>query len=187
MRRDSGLRRIVSTAGNLIDGTAVGTGPRTPLVSVDVVQVAVAIALDRRLAARSGQKLVAPEGFEPPRGTALLIIAVCVVVPDVDPLFDQIADIRISAQEPQQFVDHPLEKDPFGGQQRKALRQVEAHLMSEDSLRAGPGAVTPHHPFGLDTPQQVEILFHRVPFFAGSGSSSSSIRSDSTPRLSSTA
>ena len=108
MRRDSGIAADrIDSPGDLIDGAAVGTGPRTPLVSVDVVQVAIAIALDRRLAARSGQKLVAPEGFEPPRGTALLIIAVCVVVPDVDPLFDQIADIRIAAQEPQQFVDHP--------------------------------------------------------------------------------
>ena len=45
-----GLRRIVShDLRDLVDRTAVGTGPRTPLVAVDVVQIAVAVSLKRRL------------------------------------------------------------------------------------------------------------------------------------------
>ena len=55
---------------------------------------------------------------------------------------------------------HPLEEDPLGGQQRKALLQIEAHLVSEDPHRAGSRAVAAHDALRPDAAQQVEVLFH---------------------------
>ena len=59
------------------------------------------------------------------------------------------------------IVDHPLEKDALGREQRESLLQIEAHLVAEDPLGPGAGAVAPHHAFAPDAAQQIEVLFHR--------------------------
>ena len=48
----------------------------------------------------------------------------------------------------------------LGGDQRKAVGQIEAHLMAEDGARAGAGAVAFLHARVADKPEQVEILLH---------------------------
>ena len=99
---------------NLVDGSSVGPGPRTPLVAVDVVQVAEAIAFDRRLDARGRQKSLPPDGQYAVAHAQFVIIAVSVVVPDMYPVFDEVFDIGVPLQEPQQFVNHAFQKDLFG-------------------------------------------------------------------------
>ena len=76
-------------------------------------------------------------------------------------VFDQAADVRVAAQEPQQFVDNPFQKDFLGRQQRESLAQVEPHLMAEHAFRARARAVAADDTFGSDAAQEVEILFHR--------------------------
>ena len=49
----------------------------------------------------------------------------------------------------------------LGGDQRKTVRQVEAHLMAEDRTRAGAGAVVFFHAGITGKPEQVEILLHQ--------------------------
>jgi hypothetical protein len=80
----------------------------------------------------------------------------------MDAVVHQIFDVGVAPQKPQQFVDNPLEEHLFGRQQRKALRQVETHLVAEDPLGPGSRAVAPHDAFRLDPAQQIEVLFHRI-------------------------
>ena len=145
---------------DLVHRAPAGPGPRPPLVAIDMVQIAVTIAFDRRRAARRGEELLARHGAHAATGAKFVIVAVGVVVPDVDAVFDEVFYIGVSGEEPQQFVDHPLEEDPLGGQQRKALLQIEAHLVSEDPHRAGSRAVAAHDALRPDAAQQVEVLFH---------------------------
>lgn len=91
----------------------------------------------------------------------LVVIAECIVIPDMHPVVHEVFYIGIAGQEPEQFVDHALQKYFFGRQQGKALRQIEAHLMSEDAFGTGAGTVAAHDAFGLDPAQQIEVLFHR--------------------------
>jgi hypothetical protein len=48
-----------------------------------------------------------------------------------------------------------------GGDQRKALAQVEAHLMAEHAVGAGAGAVALEGAVFAHMAHQVEVLFHR--------------------------
>src|SRR5262245_9057228 len=44
-------------------------------------------------------------------------------------------------QEPEQLMDDRLHMQLLGGDEREALAEIEAHLMTEERERAGPGAV----------------------------------------------
>ena len=48
----------------------------------------------------------------------------------------------------------------FGGNQRKAFRKVEAHLIAEHRTGAGAGTVGFVRTVFHDVPQQIQILFH---------------------------
>ncbi len=48
----------------------------------------------------------------------------------------------------------------LGGDQRKAVGQIEAHLVAEDGARAGAGAVALFHARVADQPEKIEILLH---------------------------
>ena len=125
-----------------------------------MVQIAEAVTLDRRLHARRREESLPIDGQHAVTHAQFVIVAVGVVVPDMDPVFDEVFDIGVPAQEPQQFVDHPFQKDLLGRQQGETLRQVETHLMAEDPFGPGPRAVAPHDAFRLDPAQQIEVLFH---------------------------
>ena len=66
-------------------------------------------------------------------------------------VINQVLDIGIALQKPKQLVDNTLQEDFFRGEQRKALAQVEAHLVAKDTLRARSGAVATHYALGIDT------------------------------------
>ena len=66
-------------------------------------------------------------------------------IPDGDPIFVEIADIRIARQKPQKFVDNRLHMEFFRGQHRKALRKVKPHLMAENGTCAGACPVAAFH------------------------------------------
>src|SRR3546814_6170287 len=62
-------------------------------------------------------------------------------VPDAHAMALQVGDVGVPREEPQQFMDDRLEMQLLGGQQREALGEVEAHLVAEQALGAGAGAV----------------------------------------------
>ena len=53
--------------------------------------------------------------------------------------------VAVATQEPQQLDDDGLHEHLFGGDQRKTLVEVEAHLVAEDAARAGAGAIAFFH------------------------------------------
>ena len=62
-------------------------------------------------------------------------------VPDVDIVVEQILDVRVSLEEPQQFVDDSFQVEFLGGEQGESLLQIVARLCTEDAQRARTGAV----------------------------------------------
>ena len=89
-----------------------------------------------------------------------LAIGVGPFVPDGDAMLLQPMDIGFAAQEPEQFIDDGFQMQLLGGDQRKALGQIEAHLMAEDGARAGAGAVALFHALVQGQFHQIEILAH---------------------------
>jgi len=81
-------------------------------------------------------------------------------VPDGDAVLAQPRHVRIAAQEPQQLVHDRFQVHAFRGHERKAAREVEAHLAAEERTRARPRAVGLQRPFVADAPQQLEIGKH---------------------------
>ena len=77
------------------------------------------------------------------------------LVPDAHPMFLQIAHIRVTLQEPQQFVHDALEMEFLGGEQGKSLLQIETHLVAEEAHRARARAVALERTLTQDAVQQV--------------------------------
>lgn len=80
--------------------------------------------------------------------------------PRYDPVLYQIADVGIAPEKPQQLVNDAFDEHLLGGQQRKSLAQIEAHLVAEYTLRARARAVVAYHAVAPYRAQQIEILFH---------------------------
>ena len=114
IRRDSGLRRIVSTA-RAIWSIALPSGrpPTAPLPAVDVVEIAEAVALDGRLPARGRQERLAVDGQHAVAHAQFVVIAVGVVVPDMHAVLDQIADVGIAPAETRATRGSPLSRKTF--------------------------------------------------------------------------
>ena len=89
-----------------------------------------------------------------------LAVRVRPFVPDADAVLLQPAHIGVAAQEPQQLVDDRLGEQLLGGDQRKPVRQIEAHLVTEHRKRAGAGAVALLHAGVQHALHQVQILAH---------------------------
>jgi hypothetical protein len=80
----------------------------------------------------------------------------------------EILDVGVAGEEPEQFVHDRLRVQLLGGDQRKAVGEIEAHLMAEHRERAGTGAVALLHALFQDAFHQVEILAHgRLKGFRG--------------------
>ena len=132
-------------------------------------QIAQAVTFDRR-------RLFPPHGIEkgfplqrqnPVTDTKFVVIAVSVVVPDMDPVIQQVFYIGIALQKPEQFVNHPFQENFLGGKQRKPSLQVETHLVAEDAARTGSGTVALHNAVLSDLTEQIEILLHgRINIFS---------------------
>lgn len=137
---------------NLIDNLTVGSSPATPLCAIDITQVAIAVALDRALVAPLGrlQELLPTHRLNTCRSAAFAIEAPSVVIPNVHAIVEQILYIGFALQKPQQLVDDTPHKYLFGGQQRKACREVKPHLVAKDALGARTCAVTFDDTLGTD-------------------------------------
>ena len=64
------------------------------------------------------------------------------LVPDVHVLLLQTSDVRLAAQKPEQFLCNEAKGHLLGGEKRKSVSQVEAHLRSEQTDGACSGAIT---------------------------------------------
>jgi hypothetical protein len=81
-------------------------------------------------------------------------------IPDGDPIFVKIANIRITRQKPQKFMDNRLHMEFFRGQNRKALRKVKPHLMTENGTCAGACPVAAFHAIINNALEKIKILPH---------------------------
>ena len=81
-------------------------------------------------------------------------------VPDGNLIVVQVLNVGVASQEPQQFMNDTAQMQLLRRQQRKAVGQVEAHLVAEHALRARARAVGLHSAFVEYALQQVKILFH---------------------------
>ena len=81
-------------------------------------------------------------------------------VPDGHAAFLQPVDVRRALQEPQKLDDHRPDVDLLGGDQREPVGEVEPHLVTEDTARAGAGPVGFVDTRGEDTVHQIQVLLH---------------------------
>ena len=128
----------------LVDCFAIWSWPRTPLVAIYMVQIAKLITLNRRVDTLlcCMQKLLHRNRQNSLFHTQLVIVTVGIVIPNMHSIINEILDIGVTIQKPQKLVNNSLQKDLLGGQKRKALRKIKAHLMSENGLCACTGTVS---------------------------------------------
>ena len=81
-------------------------------------------------------------------------------VPNRDPVFVEIANIRIAGQKPQKLVDDALEEHLFRGDEGKAFREVEAHLVTENTNGSGTCAVAFLCALFQDAFNEIVVLLH---------------------------
>ena len=77
-------------------------------------------------------------------------------------MFVQVVDVRVAAQEPQEFVDDRFQMQLLRRQDREASREIETHLVAEDAERARTRAVVLGDSAVPDRGQQVQVLLHAV-------------------------
>src|SRR5512138_1771689 len=89
-----------------------------------------------RLTVRRGPRAPLPtvDGSE-------LTVLIGPFVPNRNAVVLQVLDVRVAAQEPQKLVDDGAQVQLLRRDERKALRQIEPHLMTEHGQRTGPRAV----------------------------------------------
>src|ERR1044071_2396514 len=92
---------------------------------------------------------------------AQVTVLVGPLVPDADPVFVEVFDIRVAAEEPQQFVNDGFDVELLGGEQGKTFGQREARLGAESRQGTGAGAVGFELSLVQDQPKQFVILQHR--------------------------
>ena len=95
-----------------------------------------------------------------PVDRAKLPVLVRPLVPDMNPVLGEIAGVGVAGQEPQELVDDRLHVQLLGGDERKPLGQIEAHLVAEDGQRPGAGPIRLFHAFVEGETHEVEILAH---------------------------
>ena len=84
------------------------------------------------------------------------------LIPNMHVTIDQILDIRIALEKPDEFLDDTAHKHLLGGHERESESQVKAHLIAENAFRPGTGPISLHCSVFHDMTQQVEILFHSI-------------------------
>ena len=88
------------------------------------------------------------------------------LVPDVHVVIGEVLDVGAALEKPEQLVDDQPEHHLLRRHQRKALAQIEAHLVTEDAVRSRPGAVVLEDARIAHLAHQIEILFHWLPLAA---------------------
>ena len=70
-----------------------------------------------------------------------IAVLISPLVPDGHVVVVQVADIGIALQKPQQLVNDGAQMQFLGGDQRKPLGEIEAHLVAEHADRTGAGTI----------------------------------------------
>ena len=83
-------------------------------------------------------------------------------VPDGDVVFFQVADVGVAFEKPKELVDDGAQVELFGGEQGKALGEIETHLVAEYGTGASAGAVGFVGAVAEDVLHEVEIGLHGV-------------------------
>src|SRR5438093_5891971 len=95
-----------------------------------------------------------------PVNAAQIALLVRPLMPDRDAVLVQVFDVRVAAQEPEQFMDDRFEMELFGGEQRKTAGEREAGLSAENGAGARARAVGLEFSFLQDQPEQFMVLEH---------------------------
>ncbi len=138
------LRQIGDVPGTDDDAARIGVAAQLAHDLGDLVDVA---AIGRR----PGAPLHAVDRAE-------VAVGARPFVPDRHAAFLQPARVAVAAQEPEQFEDDGLDVHLLRRDERKALGQIEAHLVAEDALRAGAGAVGLEHAMVAYMAHEVFVL-----------------------------
>ncbi len=83
---------------------------------------------------------------------AQLAVRVRPFVPDANAVFAQPRDVGLATQKPQQLDDDRTQMQLLGGHERKAGRQVEPHLVSENGQGTRSRAILLARTFVQDAP-----------------------------------
>ncbi len=89
---------------------------------------------------------------------AQVAVGIRPLVPDGDAVGVQPGQVGVAAQEPQQLAEHRPGVHPLSGEQREALAQVEAQLVTKHAQRAGASAVGLLDSGIQNPPKQIKIL-----------------------------
>ena len=84
------------------------------------------------------------------------------LVPDRDLVVLEPANVGVSSQEPQQFVDHGPDVDFFGGEKWESLGQVEPHLSTKQTTRSNAGTVFAIKAMTEDFVQKLQVCTHEI-------------------------
>src|SRR5262245_46766872 len=87
------------------------------------------------------------------------------LVPNCHAMLVEVTHIGRAFQEPEQFVDDRFHVQLLGGDERKTLRQVKAHLAAEQAQVTGSGAVPFPHAEVANLRKKVEILAQKPVLF----------------------
>src|SRR5262249_34867024 len=91
------------------------------------------------------------------------------LVPNCHAMLVEVTHVGRALQEPEQFVDDRFHVQLLGGDERKTLRQVKAHLAAEQAQGTGSGAVPFPHAEVANLRKKVEILAQKPVLFRPPG------------------
>lgn len=80
-------------------------------------------------------------------------------------MFLQVMHVRVTSEEPKQFVYNGLQVQSLGRKQGKSLFKVKAHLMAEYADRTRTRAVFFSYSLVEDAAKQIQILFHTTQIY----------------------
>jgi len=83
-------------------------------------------------------------------------------VPNGDAVFAERADVGVSPEEPEEFVDDRAEVEFFGGEEGKGVAEIEAFLRAENGKGAGAGAVGFGSAVFKDESEKAVVLLHET-------------------------
>jgi len=92
------------------------------------------------------------------RAEIAMLVRPC--VPDRHPMLVEIFDVGVAGEKPEQLVNDRFDVQLLGGGERKALGEVEAHLVPEHRQGAGAGAIMLLDAVGENPLHQLVILTH---------------------------
>ena len=93
---------------------------------------------------------------------AEVAILISPFIPNRYAVFLKPADVCVTSQHPEQFVDDGFEVKFFSGEKRESLRKLESRLRTENRICAGAGAVGLLLAMFHHVAEELEVLDHRL-------------------------